>query len=78
MARLREIKMFSDEQVERANRVDVVDYVKSLGYEIERSGKWYKAKGQGGLYFNRSENTWHWHTGCWRKRSYQPLYEAGG
>lgn len=62
MARLREIKMFSDEQVERANRVDVVDYVRSLGYEIKRSGKWYKAKGQGGLYFYRPANTWHWET----------------
>ncbi|MDE6433713.1 MAG: DUF3991 and toprim domain-containing protein [Lachnospiraceae bacterium] len=56
------IKRFSDEQVERANRVDVVDYAKSLGYEIERSGIWYKAKGKGGLYFNRPKNTWHWET----------------
>lgn len=62
MAGRRVVKMFSDEQIERANRVDVVDYVKSLGYEMERSGNWYKAKGQGGLYFNRPANTWHWQT----------------
>lgn len=62
MAR-REIRRFSDEQIERANRVDVVDYVKSLGYEVKKQDKkWYKATGQGGLYFYRPENTWHWET----------------
>ena len=55
-------RRFSDEQVERANRVDVVEYARSMGFEITKSGNWYKAKGQGGLYFNRPANTWHWET----------------
>lgn len=55
-------KRFSDEQIERADRVDVVEYARSVGLEIEKSGSWYKAKGQGGLYFNRRENKWGWHT----------------
>lgn len=53
-------RRFSEEQIERANRVDVVEYAKSMGHQMKRSGNWYKAKGQGGLYFNRAANTWHW------------------
>lgn len=56
----RTFRRFSEEQIERAKRVDVVEYARSVGCEIERSGNWYKAKGQGGLYFNRDGNTWHW------------------
>lgn len=58
----RQLKRFTDEQIERANRVDVVEYAKSMGFEIKKSGNWYKAKGQGGLYFYRPANTWHWET----------------
>lgn len=58
----RRMKRFSDEQIDRAKRVDVVEYARSVGLEIEKSGNWYKAKGQGGLYFNRKGNTWHWET----------------
>lgn len=60
MARV--IRRFSDEQIERANRIDVVEYARSQGLEIKRSGDWYKAKNQGGLYFYRKANTWHWET----------------
>ena len=56
------IKRYTDEQIDRANRVDVVDYVRSLGFVVEKSGNWYKAKNQGGLYFHRDSNTWHWET----------------
>lgn len=55
-------KRFTDEQIERANRVDVVEYARSTGLEIQKSGQWYKAKHMGGLYFNKSANTWHWET----------------
>lgn len=55
-------KRFTDEQIERANRVDVVEYARSTGLEIEKSGQWYKAKHMGGLYFNKNANTWHWET----------------
>ncbi|MGN0438179.1 MAG: DUF3991 domain-containing protein [Lachnospiraceae bacterium] len=56
------IRRFTDEQIERANRVDVVEYARSTGLEIEKSGSWYKAKHMGGLYFNKNANTWHWET----------------
>lgn len=55
-------KRFTDEQIERANRVDVVEYARSNGLEIQKSGQWYKAKHMGGLYFNKNANTWHWET----------------
>lgn len=56
----RQLKRFTDEQIERAKRVDVVEYARSVGLEIQRNGDWYKAKGKQGLYFKRSANTWHW------------------
>ena len=62
MAGRRTLKRFSEEQIDRAKRVDVVEYARSVGLKIEESGDWYKAKGQGGLYFNKKGNTWHWET----------------
>ena len=56
------IKRFSDEQIDRANRIDVVEYARSTGLEIARSGNWFKAKHMSGLYFNKNANTWHWET----------------
>ena len=53
-------RRFTEDQIERANRVDVVDYAKSIGLEIQKNGNWHKAKHKGGLYFHRGANTWHW------------------
>ena len=58
----RQLRRFTDEQIERANRVDVVEYARSVGLQIERNGVWFKAKKQGGLYFHKEGNTWHWET----------------
>ena len=58
----KQLRRFTDEQVERANAVDVVEYARSQGLELKKSGAWYKAKNQGGLYFHSNGNTWHWHT----------------
>ncbi len=55
-----EPRRFTEEQIERANRVDVVDYARSMGMEIQKNGNWYKAKHKIGLYFHRGGNTWHW------------------
>ncbi len=57
-----QMKRFTDEQIERANRVDVVEYAKSQGMVLKRSGSWYTAQHTGGLYFHRGANTWHWFT----------------
>lgn len=57
------IYRFSQDQIDRANAVNVVDYARSQGMEIvHSSGEWYRAKHQGGLYFKRNANTWHWET----------------
>lgn len=58
----RQLKRFTDEQIERANRVNVVEYAKSQGLKIIQSGQWQKAEGMQGLYFKQSANTWHWET----------------
>lgn len=59
----KEIRRFSQEQIDRANAVNVIDYARSQGIEVvQSSGEWYRAKHQGGLYFKRSANTWHWET----------------
>ncbi|MCI8507269.1 MAG: DUF3991 domain-containing protein [Lachnospiraceae bacterium] len=57
-----QLKRFTDEQIERAGRVDVVEYARSQGIGIKKSGLWYKAQNMGGLYFHRGANTWHWET----------------
>lgn len=56
------LRRFTDEQIERANRIDVVEYARSQGYVLEKSGSWYRAKHTGGLYFHQDKNTWHWQT----------------
>lgn len=56
----RTFKRFSDEQIDRANRVDVVEYARSVGLKVTGRGDWYKAKDQDGLYFKKSANVWHW------------------
>lgn len=56
------LKRFTQEQIDEADRVDLVEYVKRLGYEVSNSGAWSKVKDMGGLYFKREANTWHWET----------------
>ena len=57
------IYRFSQDQIDRANAINVIDYARSQGMEIvHSSGEWYRAKHQGGLYFKRNANTWHWET----------------
>lgn len=57
-----QLRRFTDEQIERAKRIDVVEYARSQGLEIEKRGNWHRAKHQGGLYFDRRKNIWHWET----------------
>ena len=59
----KEIRRYSQEQIDRANAVNVIDYARSQGIEvIQSSGEWYRARHMGGLYFKRNSNTWHWET----------------
>lgn len=50
---------FSDEEIEKANNTNIMDYVNSLNLETARAGRTIKIKGYGGLYINPSENTWY-------------------
>jgi hypothetical protein len=55
---------FSDEEIEKANSVDILALAKSYGYEPEKSGK--KAlhlKKSGGLYIFPESNKYYHHTG---------------
>lgn len=53
---------FTDEEIERANRVDILDLARGYGYEPEKSGhKAIHLKHSGGLYvFPESNRFFHW------------------
>lgn len=56
-----QLKRFTDEQIERANRVDIVDYARSQGLELKRAGKSYRvANYSGGFYITPEKNSWNW------------------
>lgn len=51
---------FTDEQIERANNVDIVAYAQSAGLELKREGRDYKATNyHGGLTITPQKNNWH-------------------
>lgn len=57
----RPLRRFTDEQIERANRVDIVGYAKSQGLTLTRVGKSYKVKNySGGFFITPEENSWNW------------------
>lgn len=53
---------YSDEQTERANSRNIVEYFRSLGYKTERSGKDVKIHGFGGLCVNPETNKFYIHS----------------
>lgn len=55
------LKRFTDEQIERANRVDILQYARSQGLELKRAGKSYEVKNySGGFYITPEKNSWNW------------------
>lgn len=51
---------FTDEQIERANNVDIMSYARSAGLELKREGRDYKAANyHGGLTITPQKNNWH-------------------
>lgn len=58
-------RKFTDEEIRRANSVDIVSLAQGYGYEIEKSGnKALHAKHSGGLYlFPASNRFFHWTSG---------------
>lgn len=55
---------FTDEQINRANAVDIVDYAHSMGLELKRDGKDYRVKDySGGFIISPEKNNWNWFEG---------------
>ena len=56
--------LFTDEQIARANAVDILDYARSMGLELKRDGKDYRVKNySGGFIITPEKNNWNWFDG---------------
>ena len=53
---------FSEEDVKKADRVSILDWVKQQGYPIKEKGNVIKIKGQGGLSIDKYHNRWYCHS----------------
>lgn len=54
-------KLFTEEQIEQANRVNLIDYARIRGYDPKRvSNKSYKLPGYGGLFISGDGSKWNW------------------
>ena len=49
---------YSKEQIEQANNVDLVEYLKSHEYELKREGSQFKLAEHDSLYVR--DNQWYW------------------
>lgn len=55
---------YTDEQIARANAVDILDYARSQGLELKRDGKDYRVKNySGGFIITPEKNNWNWFDG---------------
>jgi len=52
------LKRFTDEEIQRANDVSIVNYIKDLNLNTKRAGKTLKVEGYGGLYIDPVKNRW--------------------
>lgn len=54
-------RRFTEEQVEQANRVNLIEYAKQHGYPVVEYAKgYYKISGYGGLLLDPMKNCWYW------------------
>jgi len=52
-------KRFSEEQIEKANRVDIVQLVTCRGYSVIKKGRELRIKDMGGLVIDKQRNRWY-------------------
>jgi len=53
-------KRFSDDELNRANGIDILAYAESIGLDLKRSGRSFKVENYGGLYIDISGKKWNW------------------
>lgn len=54
-------RKFTEEQIQRANNIDLIAYANSRGYELKRiSNNAYKIPGYGGLFISGDGSKWNW------------------
>ncbi|CAK7051955.1 DUF3991 domain-containing protein [Tissierella carlieri] len=51
-------KRFTDEEINRANNINIMDYINSLNLDTKRTGRTFKVEGHGGLYIDPVKNRW--------------------
>ncbi len=51
-------RRFTDDEVNKANNVSIVDYINGLSLDTKRAGRTIKVEGYGGLYIDPSKNRW--------------------
>lgn len=49
---------FTDEEIYRANNINIIDYINNLNLQTKRTGKTIKVEGYGGLYIDPTKNRW--------------------
>lgn len=54
-----EYRLLTDEEIYRANSVNIIDYVDSLNLKYKKAGKTFKVDGFGGLYVDPLKNRWY-------------------
>lgn len=67
-------KIFTEEQINQANRKDILEVAGSLGLSIEKKHREIRAAGYGGLVFAPGENKWV----CFSARSAGEKIDGGG
>src|SRR5690554_5045732 len=54
-----EYRLLTDEEIYRANSVNIIDYVDSLNLKYKKAGKTFKIEGYGGLFIDPYKNRWY-------------------
>ncbi|WP_312907954.1 DUF3991 domain-containing protein [Tissierella praeacuta] len=52
------VKRFTDEEIYKANNINIMDYINSLNLNTKRAGRTIKIEGYGGLYIDPIKNRW--------------------